>query len=156
MNSIDLILLNFAETRRRSIKLWQSIPEEHWHWKPDEEAFSVLEMIRHVLETEHLFHTIVQNRGNLGDYPSPWENLPYQDLQHELDFAQKYREALLNMIKDLQEADLENIIIRRTEVGQVKKLGDYLNRMVYHEAIHTGQMQIYMRALNIDRSMIWD
>jgi len=156
MNSIDLILLNFAETRRRSIKLWRSIPEKHWHWKPDEEAFSVIEMVRHVLETEHLFHTIIQNRGNLGDYPSPWEKLTYQDLQHELDFAQEYREAFLNMIEGLQEADLENIIINRTEVGQVKKLGDYLNRMVYHEAIHTGQMQIYMRALKIDRSMIWD
>ena len=93
MNSIDLVLLNFTETRRRSIKLWESIPQEHWHWKPDKNAFSVLEMIRHVLEAEHLFHIIMQNRGNLGDYPSPWEGLAYQGLQHELDFAAKYREA---------------------------------------------------------------
>ena len=113
-------------------------------------------MVRHVLETEHLFHVIVQNRGNLGDYPSPWENIAYQDLQYELDFAQKYREAFLNMIKGLQAADLENIVIRRSEVGQVKKLGDYLNRIAYHEAVHTGQMQVYMRTLGIDRSTIWD
>ncbi len=156
MNSINLILLNFAEIRRRSIKLWECIPQAHWHWKPDEEAFTVIEMVRHVLETEHLFHVIVQNRGNLGDYPSPWENIAYQDLQYELDFAQKYREAFLNMIKGLQAADLENIVIRRSEVGQVKKLGDYLNRIAYHEAVHTGQMQGYMRTLGIDRSTIWD
>ncbi|MFV8342014.1 hypothetical protein [Flavobacterium sp. XS2P39] len=29
-------------------------------------------MIRHILEAEHLFHKIVNERGNIGDYVSPW------------------------------------------------------------------------------------
>jgi hypothetical protein len=56
MNSIEIILLNFEEIRKRSIKLWNGIPNEHLNWKPDENAFSIIEMIRHVLEVEYLFH----------------------------------------------------------------------------------------------------
>ena len=156
MNAIDSIVLNFSEIRRRSIKLWRGIPEEQLHWRPDAEAFSILEMIRHVLETEHLFHIIIRNRGNLGDYPSPWDNLEYTNLQSELDFAEKFRAEFLHMINGLSEADLDNVRIERTEVGQSKKLGDYLNRMAYHESVHTGQLLDYLRTAGIERPQVWD
>jgi hypothetical protein len=91
MNSIETILLNFSEIRRRSIKLWSGIPNEYLNWKPDENAFTIIEMIRHVLEGEHLFHKIIENRGNLGNYKSPWEGLKYTDLKNELDFSKNYR-----------------------------------------------------------------
>ncbi|WP_062059003.1 DinB family protein [Aquimarina longa] len=156
MNSIEIILLNSEETRRRSIKLWQGIPEEYWNWKPDKDAFTIIEKIRHVLESEHLFHKIIDNRGNLGDYLSPWEGIEYSDLEFELELAKKYRVHFLNMIKGLTIFDLENIIIERTEVGQHKKLGDYLNRIVFHEAVHMGQMLGYLRILSLERPKIWD
>ncbi len=156
MNSIETILLNFSEIRRRSINLWSGIPEEYLNWKPDEEAFSILEMIRHILEGEHLFHKIILNRGNLGDYKSPWGKLSYLDLNNELDFSNKYRLDFLNMIKNLNEKDLERIRIERTEVNQSKKLGDYLNRIAYHEAVHTGQLLDYLRTIGIERPLIWD
>ncbi|WP_109829299.1 DinB family protein [Reichenbachiella versicolor] len=156
MNSIEIILLNFSEIRRRSIKLWTGIPDEYLHWKPDEGAFSIIEMIRHVLEGEHLFHRIIMNRGNLGDYRSPWHEMSYSDLKNELEFAEKHRAEFINMILELREADLENIRIERKEVGQCKKLGDYLNRIAYHESVHTGQMLDYLRTAGIERPMIWD
>ncbi|MEL7532614.1 MAG: DinB family protein [Bacteroidota bacterium] len=156
MNAIDLILLNFAEIRRRSIKLWADIPAEHYFWKPDGEAFSIIEMIRHVLEGEHLFHKIIEHKGNLGEYKSPWEGNSYSDLDHELKFSQRYRVQFLDMIKGLRESDLENIKIERSEVGQVKLLGDYLNRIAYHESVHTGQMLSYLRILRVPIPKIWD
>ncbi|MDY8137186.1 DinB family protein [Aquimarina sp. 2201CG5-10] len=156
MDSIEIILLNFSEIRRRSIKLWQGIPEQYMNWKPDKEAFSIIEMIRHVLEGEHLYHKIIENKGNLGDYASPWQNRSYSTLREELKFAEKYRNDFINMIKTLTVSDLENISIKRTEVGQIKKLGDYLNRIAYHESVHTGQMLHYLRIINIERPLIWD
>lgn len=156
VTSIELLLLNFLETRRRSIKLWSGIPNQYFNWKPDEDAFTIIEMIRHVLEGEHLFHKIVENRGNLGNYQSPWKGLKYTDLKNELTIAEKYREEFLNMMKSLSESDLENIIIERKEVGQSKKLGDYLNRIVYHESVHCGQMLSYLRTIGIERPKIWD
>ena len=156
MNSIEIILLNFSEIRRRSIKLWNGIPNEHLNWKPDENAFTIIEMIRHVLEGEHLFHKIIENRGNLGNYQSPWKGLKYSELKDELEFSENYRMKFLNMIKGLKESDLENVKIERKEVGQSKKLGDYLNRIAYHESVHTGQILSYLRTIGIDRPQIWD
>lgn len=156
MNSIETILLNFSETRRRSIKLWKGIPDEFLNWKPDQKAFSILEMIRHTLETEHLFHTIIKNRGDLGDYKSPWMDLEYSNLENELAIAKKYREDFISMIQNLTASDLKTIRIERREVGQSKNLGDYLNRIAYHESVHTGQMLGYLRTLGVNRPLIWD
>ncbi len=55
-----------------------------------------------------------------------------------------------------KESDLENVRIERKEVGQSKKLGDYLNRIAYHESVHTGQMLSYLRTIGIERPQIWD
>ncbi len=156
MNATESILLNFSEIRRRSIKLWSGIPSAYFNWKPDDKAFTIIEMIRHVLEGEHLFHQIIKNRGNLGDYQSPWKDLPYTNLEHELHFAKSYRDDFLNMIKRLEETDLKNIRIERKEVNQSKILGDYLNRMAYHESVHTGQLLDYLRTAGIPRPKIWD
>jgi uncharacterized damage-inducible protein DinB len=156
MNKSDLILLNFSEIRRRSIKLWSGIPEEHYMWKPDAKAMSCLEMIRHILEGEHLFHMIVNKRGNLGDYLSPWDKLPYTNLANELDFAEPFRLDFFETVNAFSETDLDTIEIIRIEKNQRRKLGDYLLRIAYHESVHTGQMLSYLRTLGIDRPQIWD
>lgn len=156
MNATEIILLNFSETRRRSVKLWEGIPNEFLNWKPDKKAFSIIEMIRHTLEGEHLFHIIIKNRGDLGNYESPWKNIEYSDLKNELNIAEKYRKNFINMIKTLNEFDLEKTRIERKEVGQSKNLGDYLNRIAYHESVHTGQMLSYLRTLGVKRPLIWD
>jgi DinB superfamily len=87
MLSVELLILNLEEIRRRSLILWNSLPEENYDWQPDENAMTCLEMIRHILEGEHLFHIIVKNRGNLNDYISPWQDKEYTSLQDEIDFA---------------------------------------------------------------------
>ena len=57
-----------------------------------------LESVRHVLESQHLFHVIIMNRGNLGDYLSPWENRIYTNVQDELDFAESFKNDFYQMI----------------------------------------------------------
>lgn len=156
MRQQEIILLNFEEIRRRSIKLWTAITPENYSWRPDKDAMSCLEMVRHVLEGEHLFHMIVNRRGNLGDYLSPWANKPYSDLQAELDFAEPFRWAFLKTIKEFSPDDLSTVEIIRSEKGQRRRLGDYLQRIAYHEAVHTGQMLSYLRALGLERPQIWD
>ena len=152
----DIIILNFEEIRRRSIKLWTGITPENYFWQPDDSAMNCLEMVRHVLEGEHLFHMIVNRRGDLGNYISPWENRPYTDLQAELDFAEPFRVDFLNTIKEFDSDDFSTVEIIRSEKGQRRKLGDYLQRIAYHEAVHTGQMLSYLRTIGIDRPQIWD
>ncbi|MDN5203233.1 DinB family protein [Fulvivirgaceae bacterium BMA10] len=156
MTAIDVIIENFSEIRRRSIKVWEGIPEEKLQWRPDSEAMTCIEMIRHVLEGEHLYQIIIQNRGNLGDYVSPFKARPIENLQRELRFSKPYRNEFLQMVESFSETDLEEINIDRTEAGYTRKLGDFLLRVGYHEAVHTGQMLDYLRTMNVDRPKIWD
>jgi hypothetical protein len=157
MSPTELIILNFGEIRRRSIKLWTGIPEKFYSWQPDREAMTIIEMVRHQLESIHIYHLIVIGRGTLAaDFISPWENRPYTNIVDELTFAQPYTESFFDTIRSFSAADLDAIEIVRADRGQRRKLGDYLLRIAYHEGVHTGQMLSYLRTLGIERPAIWD
>ncbi|MGB3198396.1 MAG: DinB family protein [Saprospiraceae bacterium] len=138
------------------MKLWKGITKENYFWRTESNAMKCLEIARHVLEGEHLFHVIVNRRGNLGDYVSPWANRPYTDLQAEIDFAEPFRLAFIETIKEFSPTDFSTIEIIRTEKGQRRKLGDYLQQIAYHEAVHTGQMLSNLRTIGLERPQIWD
>lgn len=156
MTSIDSIYLNFEETRRRSELVWRSMKPEIWYWKPDKAALSSMEMVRHVLEGEHLYHKIIQYQGDLGDYVSPWEGRTWEGISEELAFAKNYRNDFMVLLRSCSPNDLHTVRIERKELNQVKFLGDYLNRMVYHEAVHLGQLLGYLRTFGMERPLIWD
>ncbi|NBA86665.1 DinB family protein [Emticicia sp. CRIBPO] len=156
MTPIELIILNFEEIRRRSLILWGGISPEMYFWKPDMEAKHTLELVRHVLESDHIYHKIVENRGNIGDYESPWTDRPYTDLKDELEFAESYRLQFFEAIRSFSPEDLSTVVIDRSELGQRRFLGDYLQRIAYHEAVHTGQMLSYLRTFGLERPDIWD
>lgn len=156
MNSIDLILLNFSEVRRRSIKVWTSIPEEKLNWKPDDEAMTCIETIRHVLESEHYYHLAIQNRGSLEVFDSPFENRPFSTVDAELKFAEPFRNQFLETVKSFSKEDLSNINIDRSDSGYIRSLGDMLLRVAYHESVHTGQLLDYLRTAGVPRVRVWD
>ncbi|MES5396433.1 DinB family protein [Bacillus amyloliquefaciens] len=158
MNTIDLIVLNFEEVRRRSVKLWTGIPKETMDWRPDSEAMSCKEMIRHVLEAEFLYHQILLKQMNEPSEESinPYESKTFTTVAEELEFAKPFRAEFLTFIKSLNETDLTNIKIDRSDVGYVRELGDMLLRIAYHESVHTGQLLDYLRTAEVDRPLIWD
>ncbi|MGP4064182.1 DinB family protein [Oceanobacillus sp. M65] len=158
MNSNDLIVLNFEEVRRRSIKVWISIPDEMLNWRPDLEALSCKEMIRHVIEGEYLYHQILENHGssNLHDIYNPYESKVFTTVEEELEFARTYRQKFLNFIKSLSNDDLSNIKIDRSDAGYIRPLGDMLLRIAYHESVHMGQLLDYLRTAGVERTNIWD
>ncbi|MBS1509914.1 MAG: DinB family protein [Bacteroidetes bacterium] len=156
MNSKELLLINFEEVRRRSIKVWKSIGEEYLFWKPDPGAMSCIEMIRHVLEGENIYHHIVLHKGDLGDFESPLKSNPYTSVEDELKNAQPYREKFLKMVHGFSAKELDEMYITRKHLGQHRKLGDYLLRIAYHEAVHTGQLLDYLRTVQTTRPKIWD
>ncbi|MDB5090670.1 MAG: DinB family protein [Mucilaginibacter sp.] len=157
MTSTEIIILNYEEVRRRSIKLWSGIPEEFYNWQPDPNAMTMIEMVRHVLEGEHAYHEIIEHRGSIStDYKSPWENRPYTTIADEITFAQPYRQRYLEMVRSFSKQDLSQIEIVRAASGQRRKLGDYLLRVAYHESVHAGNIISYLRILDVDRPKIWD
>ncbi|MEH6849831.1 Uncharacterized damage-inducible protein DinB (forms a four-helix bundle) [Bacillus sp. 491mf] len=162
MNENDLILLNFEEVRRRSIKVWRAIPNHMLNWKPDDEAFTCAEMIRHVLESEYSYYQIIQNCGSVQNLDEPYSSRNFTTIEAELEFSLPYREKFLNLIKFLTKDDLVNVKIDRSDLsdkgftGYIRPLGDFLMRVAYHEAVHTGQLLDYMRNMGMERPDIWD
>jgi uncharacterized damage-inducible protein DinB len=156
MNTKELILYNFSEIRRRSIKVWKGIPDEALQWKPDAAAMTCLQMVRHVVQGENEFHHIVLHRGDMKNFDSPFNNRPFTNVEDELIFAQPYREKFLRTINTFTLKELEEVEIVRKEKSQQRKLGDYLLRIAYHEAVHTGQLLSYLRSLELARPNIWD
>ncbi|MEK4084452.1 DinB family protein [Psychrobacillus sp. FSL K6-1415] len=156
MNSIDLILLNLNEVRRRSTKVWTSIPQEKLHWKPDNEAMTCIEMVRHVLESEHYYHLALKNQGSLTVFDSPFEKQPFSTVNAELKVAEPFRNEFIETIKSYSEEDLTNIKIDRSESGYIRSLGDMLLRVAYHESVHTGQLLDYLRMAEVPRVRVWD
>jgi len=157
MTSTELIILNFEEVRRRSIKLWTGIPEKFYSWQPDQNAMTIIEMVQHVLEGEHAYEIVIKNRGAKGEnFVSPWENKGYTTILDEISFAKPYRDSFIAMVRSFSDADLDEIEIVRSELGQRRKLGDYLLRIAYHESVHAGQMLSYLRTLGVERPKVWD
>jgi hypothetical protein len=156
MKPSDLLLLNFEEIRRRSLKLWTGIPAEFNNWRPDAKAMSFIEMIRHVLETENIYTLIIKNKGgNASDFVSPWKDRPYSSLEDELEFAAPFRKTFIETIRGFSADELNAIQIVRKE-KKTRTLGDFILRCSYHESVHTGQFLSYLRTLNIGRPNIWD
>ena len=162
MNELDLLILNFEEVRRRSIKVWNAIPNDKLDWRPDEDALSCSEMIRHVLGGEYNYLQIIENRGSLSNPDRPFYSRDFTTVKEELEFAQLYREKFHNLLKSLRNEDLVNIKIDRSDLsdkgytGYIRPLGDMLLRIAYHESVHTGQLLNYMRTMGIERPDIWD
>jgi len=156
MTPADLLILNFEEIRRRSIKIWEAISPECYSWRPDVGAMSLQEMVRHVLESEHLYHIMMERKGVIGDYVSPWANRRFDTIRDEIEFAKGFRLEFLSAIQGFRQNDFETIDINRRDVGQKSKLGKYLLKAGYHEAVHTGQFLAYLRILGIHRPAIWD
>jgi uncharacterized damage-inducible protein DinB len=155
MTNTALVLLNFAEIRRRSIKLWEGLPEEYYFWKPDEAAMSAIELIRHVLGADHGWNVIINNRYTSA-YQSPWAGRHYTNLADELAFAEPYRQEFLNSVASFSATDLATLEVTHPGNGKKRNLGDYLLRIGYHEAVHAGQFLSYLRTIGIERPFIWD
>ena len=155
MTQAELIILNFEEIRKRSIKLWKALPESFYNWKPDNNAMTALEMIRHVLEADYGWNIIINNRS-MKNYKTPWENRALISVKNELEFAEPYRNILLDSVRQFSDRELSETKIVHPGNNKKHILGKYLLRIGYHEAVHAGQFLSYLRAIKIDRPEIWD
>lgn len=155
MSGAELLCLNLTETRRRSIRIWRAIPLSLSDWRPDPYAMSCFEMVRHVLEADYLYGQMVREcRSYTGG--SPFTDRHFDDLDAALAFTNPYRESLLQTVRQLSDDDLNTISIDRSDVGYIRKAGDFILRIAYHEAVHTGQMLQYLRMAGVPRPSVWD
>jgi uncharacterized damage-inducible protein DinB len=155
MTQTELIILHLTEIRRRSTLLWKALHPTLIDWKPDEQAMSAIEMIRHVLEADYGWNKIIQNES-MAHYQTPWKNRPFISVEDELDFANPYRTAFLETIRQFSDKELDEKEVIHPGNNGLYVLGNYILRIGYHESVHAGQFLSYLRAMNVKRPVIWD
>ncbi|MDQ0217918.1 DinB family protein [Peribacillus cavernae] len=157
MNEIDIIVMNLKETRRRSVKLWESLPDEWITWQPDEEALSFGEMIRHVWGASYHYHMVLLNNGSLKiEEPAPFEQEPISSVKREAELSEPYFNDFIAYVQSLHPEELHLRLVDRSDVGYQRYLGDMLLRIAYHDAVHAGQFLQYIRQAGLERPNIWD
>ncbi|WP_123040268.1 DinB family protein [Cohnella candidum] len=157
MNAAELAILNLKETRRRSILLWRSLPDEWLTWRPDRHALSFGEMIRHVWGASYGYHMILKNNGSLPSKTQPpYADEPVVSVEQEIALSEPYFRDFITYVETLSEEELRTRVIDRSDVGYRRQLGDMLLRISYHDAVHAGQFLQYMRMAGLDRPQIWD
>ncbi|MDP9959218.1 DinB family protein [Chryseobacterium lathyri] len=155
MTHNELIINYLNETRRRSVFLWKGLPEDLYGWKPDSEAMTAIQMIRHVLQADYGWNMII-NKEDMSNYQTPWEDRSYSNVEDEIEFAEPYRQNFLQSVRKFSEKELSNTIIIHPGNGAEKLLGNYLLRIAYHESVHAGQFLSYLRTMGVERPFIWD
>lgn len=156
MRPADVILLNAREVRRRSEIAWRGIPATALDWKPDPEAMSAIEMVRHVLEGEYLYMLMAKERRSVSEDRSPFARRPFVGVEDELQFAAPFHREFEQMVVSFSDDDFDTVLIDRSDAGYKRRLGDFLLRAIYHEAVHCGQLLGYLRAMGIARPKVWD
>ncbi|RAI82679.1 DinB family protein [Macrococcoides goetzii] len=156
MNSIDVLILNMSEVRRRSEIVWKSIDKKYYEFKPDQDALTIYEMIKHVLQSEYMYHEMFIKGGSIEEIPTPYDDI-YNSIEELIIVSKKYKDEYKEFIKKLNEDDLTNIKIDRSQdAGYIRTIGDMIERVTFHEAVHLGQLLDYMRTAGIERPRIWD
>ena len=107
MTHSKLLILNLEEIRRNSVMIWKGLPQDKYHWKPDEKAMTAIAMIRHVLEADYGWNIII-NQGDMSNHETPWRNMPFTSLAEELAYAAPYRKELIKRISEFTEEELSN------------------------------------------------
>lgn len=157
MDAKELILLDLKETRRRFLKVANSISNEYLTWKPDARAFTIGQMIRHVLLHDYSwFKILTENRLPTEEEKNPLWEVPYTNVQDEIDRFRPYHEQFMAFVVSLDIKDFDSKLIKWPHRPIERYLGDALERKSYHDAVHTGQLLQYLRMLQIERPDIWD
>jgi uncharacterized damage-inducible protein DinB len=150
----QLLTHNLTEVRRRSLIVWKAIPDGQLSYRPDSQALSLGESIRHVWTASGHYAAIIRAGKSL-DVIVPGEDQPIVGVAGELTYAAPAFADLLAFVEALTPADLDRQI-DRSDVGYIRPLGDFLLRVAYHEAVHTGQLLQVMRGAGIERPDVWD
>ena len=117
---------------------------------------SCIEIVRHILEGEFLYTSMIRIGRSPASDETPFAGRPYESVDAEVAFAEPFRMDCLAVVASLTSEELRVKTVDRSDKGYVRTLGDFILRMAYHEAVHTGQLLGYLRTMNVSRPNIWD
>jgi uncharacterized damage-inducible protein DinB len=139
-------------TRRRSRKIWQSIPEEKSLWRPEGAVLTIAEVVRHVADADQFWANAVSGDLYRGvDQASR----PVTSLAQEVALAESRRKEVLELIRTLPAGEFRRMVeIPKYNLRQ--EVTYIFTRLADHEAHHRGQLIVYLRSGGLAVPFIWD
>lgn len=146
VETVDGFLDYVARVRERTERLLPLIPEDRYGWRPEPEAFSFADLLRHVAALER--YMFAENvRGEASRYPGHGPELA-DGPEAVRAFWRRCRDESLEIYRGLTDADLEGP--STTPAGAELRTWKWLRAMVEHEVHHRGQLYLMLRLVGVE------
>lgn len=145
ITNTEVFLRYYERIRERTERVVACIPPERVEWRPEAEAFSFGDVIRHLGALErYMFAENVQGRpsrypGHGPELAAGWEGV--------LAFFRKMHAESVAIFGDLSTEDLAGRCT--TPGGATLPVWKWLRAMVEHEVHHRGQLYLMLRMLGV-------
>ena len=146
VETVDGYLDYLASIRERTDRLVPLVPDDRFGWRPEPDAFSFADLLRHVAALER--YMFAENvRGRPSRYPGHGPHLA--DGPGEVRaFWRRCREESAEIYRGLTDDDLERPCT--TPAGAELRTWKWLRAMVEHEVHHRGQLYLMLRMAGVE------
>lgn len=150
MLSKEELIANFEGVRKRTLKYLNALPEQLVDWRPDDDKFSIGDIIRHLGSIELMFlHAIKQNEWKYNGH-DPDKG---RTLQEAINYLLVCHDTVLAGLHQLEHEQLTRKV--KNPLGYDISAWRYIMAMAEHEIHHRGQISAYMQANHIDPPQIF-
>lgn len=146
IRSIDQFLDYLPRIRKRTQRIVDLVPDDRLDWRPDPDAFSFADLLRHLAALER--YMFAENvRGRPSRYPGHGPELAEGPEEVRALWRRCRREALA-LYGELTDADLERPCT--TPAGAELRTWKWLRAMIEHEVHHRGQLYLMLRMVSVE------
>ncbi|WP_028401282.1 DinB family protein [Ectobacillus panaciterrae] len=150
MLSKEELISNFEGVRKRTWKYLHVLPETLIDWRPDDDKFSIGDIVRHLGSTELMFfHAIKQNEWKYNGH-DPDKG---RTMQEAMNYLQVCHDTVLEGLHQLEHEQLTRKV--KNLLGYEVSAWRIIMAMAEHEIHHRGQLSAYMQANHIDPPQIF-
>ncbi len=170
MRTVSDFLTHFQRQRRWTRNLVAAIPDEHFDWRPNPEAFSCGDLVRHLMQSEIFWARLISKAAS-GEMLDPW-GLPGDAEQRMTAFRQRNLETAGNpaygtsfatalarwseierrteeVLRQIPDEALQRVEAEHPLTVLRAPLWEFLLMMVEHEAHHRGQLSAYLKVIGV-------
>lgn len=140
----DFLIADFESEIQTTLRVINSVPNDHLDYQPDSKSKSGLGLVRHLtLEDEWLLNSIAN-----GEFAPPPDDSDACGIMNPANAAARYAEkvpAALNRVRAMSGEQLGNVI---DLLGIIQAPGvNFLAMTIKHSVHHRGQLSTYLRAM---------
>ncbi len=151
IRSIDVFVDYLARVRERTQRVVDLVPDGRFDWRPEPEAFSFADLVRHVAALER--YMFAENvRGRPSRYPGHGPELA-EGAEEVRAFWRRCRREAFELYGELTDADLERPCT--TPAGAELRTWKWLRAMIEHEVHHRGQLYLMLRMVSVETPALY-